>query len=65
MTECEYCTGDSDGFKNMLDNSAIICAHGNNPVIKIKANGRQWIFPIRFCPMCGRRLKDDVGSKTD
>lgn len=69
MTRCKYCTEDFDGFKTVLDKNghAMLSERFPNkePVLWIRVFGKQWEVPINFCPMCGRRLSKDAGSKTD
>ena len=60
---CEYCTEDFDGYKAVLDKNghAMISKSFPNkePVLWIRAFGKQWEIPIKYCPICGRSLKDD------
>jgi len=59
---CEYCDGESNptimgvGMTHRL----LFCIRGTTLVIR--ALEREWLFPqwlldVKFCPICGRRLK--------
>lgn len=66
MPRCGYCTEDADGYKTVLDknrHASIQHAFPNRePVIRIRFCRKGFEFPIRFCPMCGRRLIEDAGT---
>ena len=57
-TYCEYCHEDSDGYVKPLEKNchAYIRFGMHGWVIELKAKGWNGKAPIRFCPMCGRRL---------
>ena len=60
QTDCEYCHEDSDGYVKPLEKNchAYIRFGMHGWVIELKAKGWNGKAPIRFCPICGRRLTD-------
>ena len=56
--KCEYCHEDSDGYIKPLEKNchAYIGFGMHGWVIELKAKGWRGKAPIKFCPMCGRRL---------
>lgn len=58
QTACEYCHEDSDGFIRPIEkNSHAFVSFGlNGWHIAMRANGWVGRAPIKFCPICGRRL---------
>ena len=60
---CPFCHEDIDGYVTPLEKNghAYIRNDGfDGWHIEIKANGWRGLVPmIRFCPMCGRKLKND------
>ena len=59
-SECEYCHEDSDGYIKPLEKNChtYIRFGMQGWVIELKAKGWRGKVPIKFCPMCGRRLTD-------
>jgi len=57
-SECKYCHEDSDGYVKPLEKNchAYIGFGMRGWVIELKAKGWRGKAPIKFCPMCGRRL---------
>jgi len=60
QTDCEYCHEDSDGFVRPIEkNSHAFVSFGlDGWHIAMRATGWVGRAPIKFCPMCGRRLTD-------
>jgi len=60
QTDCEYCHEDSDGFVRPIEkNSHAFVSFGlDGWHIAMRATGWVGRAPIKFCPMCGRRLID-------
>lgn len=56
---CPYCHEDSDGFVFPIEKNGHACVlHDvDGWVISLKAKGWRGSCHIKFCPMCGRRLK--------
>ena len=56
--ECKYCHKDPDGYVKPLEKNchAYIGFGMQGWVIELKAKGWRGKAPIKFCPMCGRRL---------
>ena len=63
MPRCEYCMEDSDGYVSVLDKNghAMITKDfpNKNPILWIRAFGKQWEIAINYCPICGRKLRED------
>lgn len=59
---CEYCHEDSDGYVTPIEknNHAFVRFGMDGWELSLKANGWHGSAKIRFCPMCGRELKDDA-----
>lgn len=61
-TGCEYCVTDRDDYiKPIEKNCHAFVNHSSiyGYVIVLKARGWNGHAKIRFCPMCGRALKDE------
>lgn len=56
--ECEYCRHDMQG-KNIEDRFAIDGLVDDSLLYNWCECGRHTIYEINFCPMCGRKLKED------
>jgi len=56
--ECKYCHEDPDGYVKPLEKNchAYIGFGMHGWVIELEAKGWRGKAPIKFCPMCGRRL---------
>jgi hypothetical protein len=52
---CEYCHEDSDGYVMPIEKNCHAAIHGG--VLYLKAKGWHGEAQIKYCPMCGRRLK--------
>lgn len=61
QTDCEYCHEDRDGFIRPIEKNshAFVSFRLDGWHIVMRANGWVGRAPIKFCPMCGRRLTDD------
>ena len=60
-TDCEYCHTNADGYVKPIEKNchAYIWRSGvTGWHLSLKARGWSSEVPIRFCPMCGRRLED-------
>lgn len=59
---CEYCKTDCDGYIQPLDKNAHVFLNE----IRTKANltikwyGHSMNIPIKYCPMCGKDLKNGI-----
>ena len=57
---CEYCHEDSDGYVTPLEKNCHAFVR-RSPIdgwiLSVKYGAWRKDIPIRFCPMCGRRLK--------
>jgi hypothetical protein len=58
---CEYCHEDSDGYVKPVEKNchAFIRFGMDGWELSLKANGWHGSAKIRYCPMCGRKLKND------
>ena len=58
---CEYCHEDSDGYVMPLEKNchAFIRYGMNGWELELKAKGWHGETKIQYCPMCGRKLKND------
>ena len=62
---CDYCTPDRDGFVTILPREGVGHAHiweapTDGPMLSVSGPNRTWLnIHITFCPMCGRKLKED------
>ena len=56
---CEYCNEDFDGYVKPIEKNchAFIRFGMNGWELDLKANGWHGSAKIRYCPMCGRKLK--------
>lgn len=62
ILHCEYCHTDVDGYIKPIEKNchAYIWRSGvTGWHLSLKAKGWSSEVPIRFCPMCGRRLEDE------
>ena len=59
-TDCEYCHEDSDGYVKPIEknNHAFVRFGMDGWELDLKANGWHGSAKIRYCPMCGRELKN-------
>ena len=55
QTDCEYCHEDNDGFVIPIEKNCHAAIHGS--VLYLKATGWRGKAQIKYCPMCGRRLR--------
>ena len=59
---CEYCHEDSDGGTKPLGRNAHVYLYptmGNwSLIIRGGRKGIPKVLPIKYCPMCGRRLNN-------
>lgn len=62
---CEYCNGDRDGYVAFLPKTgtgfnAFVWKDGRTlPHIAVSGRGGRSNFLINYCPMCGKRLRED------
>lgn len=58
---CEYCHEDSDGYVKPVEKNchAFIRFGMDGWELSLKANGWHGSAKIQYCPMCGRKLKND------
>ncbi len=59
QTDCEYCHEDGDGYVTPLEkncHAVVWCSPIDGWVLSVKYGSWRKDVPIRFCPMCGRRL---------
>ena len=58
-TDCIYCHEDSDGYVKPIEKNchAFISFGMDGWELSLKANGWHGSTKIKYCPMCGRRLK--------
>ena len=61
ISVCEYCMADYDDYIKPLEKNAhafIRCAPIDGYVIALRARGWSCEVKIKFCPMCGRELRN-------
>ena len=60
QTDCEYCHEDSDGYVKPIEKNchAFVRFGMDGWELSLKANGWHGSAKIRYCPMCGRELKN-------
>lgn len=59
---CEYCSTDSDGctMRSLEKNGHAFIRQGiYGWEISLRAKGWHGEFPIKYCPMCGRKLQKE------
>ena len=62
QASCEYCHEDSDGYVTPLEKNChayVRYSPIDGWVLSMKYGAWRKDIPIRFCPMCGRKLKND------
>lgn len=65
MKSCEYCHSDTDGFTLLLPRKGIGNAHlyysaMEGYMIHVSGpNNTRFAIKVHYCPMCGRKLKED------
>ena len=70
MNECEYCNGD---HKTQEPLNAETETPGVSPILTLITeclalsvleypNAHETLYPIKFCPMCGRKLSEAGGK---
>ena len=61
QTDCEYCHEDSDGYVKPIEKNchAFVRFGMDGWELSLKANGWHGSAKIRYCPMCGRELKNE------
>ena len=61
MSDCEYCHTDREGYIKPLEKNChayLYClADGWKLYVKLRGDKRE--CAINYCPMCGRKLKED------
>lgn len=57
---CEYCEEDFDGYRRALDKNAHVVVYDklHEQILSINWYGHHMDIPIKFCPKCGRCLKN-------
>lgn len=56
---CKYCHQDFEGYSTPLDKNAhVYLAYPN--ILVIQFGGKIRECKINFCPMCGRKLKEET-----
>ena len=56
---CVYCIGDRNDWVKSLDKNGHVAVIDNKlPHLLISYHGHQMSVPIKYCPMCGRELKE-------
>ena len=58
---CDYCHEDSDGYVKPVEKNchAFVRSGMDGWELSLKANGWHGSAKIKYCPMCGRRLRND------
>ena len=58
---CEHCVEDYDGYYKPLDKNGHICIFDmvHEQFIEIDWYGHRMKVPINYCPMCGRKLREE------
>lgn len=58
---CKYCEEDFDGYYKTLDKNGHLCIFDTPHEKKLEVNwfGKKIKVYINYCPMCGRKLKED------
>ena len=59
--DCEYCHEDSDGYVRPIEKNSH--AFINRDKIVLKANRWRGEAKIKYCPMCGRRVKSGADMR--
>lgn len=61
QTNCDYCHEDVDGYVKPIEkNGHTFVRFGMNGwELELKAKGWHGEIKIQYCPMCGRKLKND------
>lgn len=65
QTDCEYCHEDSDGYVKPIEKNchAFIRFGMDGWELSLNANGWHGSAKIRYCPMCGRDLRQKGGRE--
>lgn len=61
MSKCKYCENDRDHILNKIPSNEIYVSSKNITAFCGWCGARS-IVKINYCPMCGRRLEDDVNE---
>lgn len=58
---CDYCYCDKEGYVKPIDRRCHVFVDANihEGNIVVNFNGSSKKYPIKYCPMCGRRLEYD------
>lgn len=61
QTNCDYCYEDVDGYVEPIEKNghAFVRFGMNGWELELKAKGWHGEIKIQYCPMCGRKLKND------
>ena len=67
QTGCEYCHEDVDGYVKPIEKNchAFVRFGMNGWVLELKAKGWHGDVKIQYCPMCGRKFKNDKLMKKE
>ena len=59
-TDCDYCHEDVDGYVKPIEkngHAVVRCSPIDGWILSVRYGSWRKDVPIRFCPMCGRRLE--------
>ena len=61
MRNCDYCQEDKDGHVSGLDKNGHVWIHDPDlrNELMVRYYGNQLRIRIKYCPMCGRKLKGE------
>ena len=55
--KCNYC--DPDYIDTLTDMTAQIQKYGDTYGLTMKINGTEYVIPVEYCHMCGRKLTEE------
>ncbi len=55
---CDYCEYDRDGYISTFGKNGHVVLNPYKAELKVSYYGNQLNISIKYCPMCGRELKE-------
>ena len=56
---CNYCQTDKDGYVRPLDKNGHMYIWPYNSQLRIRYYGQSLGVEVKYCPMCGRKLREE------